>query len=223
MLEILQTPITVLHITVAFFVVLIVLLQPGKSGGIGAALGGAGAQQVFGGRGAGNFLSRLTWISAGIFFATSMMLAYVSSSTDDSLAKHSNTAVVKPVDLPDGNEAAAGQPEAPSEEAVMDGTTLELGGGAQAEGEDVAAPEAAGLDDVGSEAAGTLDNAPAEKATPQAVPQKPPAPAAPPKPAAQPPAAQPPAAQPPPAQPPPAQPPPQPLAPAPAAPPGSGP
>lgn len=217
MLEILQTPITVLHITVAVFVVLIVLLQPGKSGGIGAALGGAGAQQVFGGRGAGNFLSRLTWISAGIFFATSMMLAYVSSSTDDSLAKHSNTAVVKPVELPEGNEAAAAQPEAPAEEAVMDGTVVEGAGGAQAEG--TAAAE------VGSEAQGTPDDAPAEEATPQAVPQKPPAAAARPKPpaqpAAQPPAAQPPAAQPPAAQPPAAQPPA--AQPAPAAPPGSGP
>ncbi len=85
MSELLETPLTVLHIIVCVFLVLIVLLQPGKSGGLGAALGGAGAQQVFGGRGAGNFLSKLTWASASLFFATSMVLAYLSSSVDDSL------------------------------------------------------------------------------------------------------------------------------------------
>ena len=85
MLEILETPTTVLHILVCFFLILVILIQPGKSGGIGAALGGAGAQQVFGGRGAGNFLSKITWICAVLFFLTSTTLAYMSSSGDDSL------------------------------------------------------------------------------------------------------------------------------------------
>lgn len=88
MLQVLTTPLTILHVIVCLFLMLVVLIQPGKSGGLGAALGGAGAQQVFGGRGAGSFLSRLTWISATIFFLTSITLAYLSSSTDDSLEKH---------------------------------------------------------------------------------------------------------------------------------------
>lgn len=91
MLQVLSTPLTILHIIVCLFLMLVVLIQPGKSGGLGAALGGAGAQQVFGGRGAGSFLSRLTWISATIFFMTSVVLAYMSSSTDDSLEKHQVT------------------------------------------------------------------------------------------------------------------------------------
>ena len=86
MLEILETPITGLHVFAAVILILIILIQPGKSGGLTAALGGAGTQQVFGGRGAGNFLSRGTWILAGTFFLTSVVLAYLSSSTDDSLA-----------------------------------------------------------------------------------------------------------------------------------------
>ena len=89
MREIFTTPLTILHVIVCLFLMLVVLIQPGKSGGIGAALGGAGGQQVFGGRGAGSFLSRLTWISATIFFLTSVTLAYLSSSTDDSLQDHS--------------------------------------------------------------------------------------------------------------------------------------
>jgi preprotein translocase subunit SecG len=85
MLELFHTPLTVLHVIVCLMVMLVVLIQPGKSGGLGAALGGAGAQQIFGGRGAGNFLTRTTWISAGVFFVTSVTLAYISTSTGDSL------------------------------------------------------------------------------------------------------------------------------------------
>ncbi|HVU00932.1 MAG TPA: preprotein translocase subunit SecG [Polyangiaceae bacterium] len=85
MLEILETPITGLHVFAAVVLILIILIQPGKSGGLTAALGGAGSQQVFGGRGAGNFLTRGTWILASTFFVTSIVLAYISSSTDESI------------------------------------------------------------------------------------------------------------------------------------------
>lgn len=85
MLEILETPLTGLHVFAAVILILIILIQPGKSGGLTAALGGAGTQQVFGGRGAGNFLTRGTWILATTFFVTSMVLAYISSSTDESI------------------------------------------------------------------------------------------------------------------------------------------
>jgi preprotein translocase subunit SecG len=85
MLQLLHTPIVILHAIVCILLMLVVLIQPGKSGGLGAALGGAGAQQIFGGRGAGNFLTRTTWISATVFFVTSITLAYISTSTGDSL------------------------------------------------------------------------------------------------------------------------------------------
>jgi preprotein translocase subunit SecG len=103
MLDLLQTPITVLHVLVCLMLMLVVLIQPGKSGGLGAALGGAGAQQIFGGRGAGNFLTRTTWIAATVFFLTSVTLAYVSTSTGDSLE-----------DLA-GQVAPAAVPEEPAE------------------------------------------------------------------------------------------------------------
>ena len=84
--EIIQTPLTVIHIIACAFLILVILIQPGKSGGLGALAGG-GAQQVFGGRGAGNFLTKTTWITATVFFVSSMTLAYLSSSSDDSLKK----------------------------------------------------------------------------------------------------------------------------------------
>ena len=79
-----QTLLTVIHIFVCFFLILVVLLQQGRGGGMGSAMGGATAQ-VFGGRGAGNFMTRLTAICAIIFMATSMSLAYLSSAGDREL------------------------------------------------------------------------------------------------------------------------------------------
>ena len=74
-----------------FFLILVILIQPGKSGGLGI-FGSAGAQQVFGGRGAGNFLTKTTWTTAAIFFFTSISLAYLSSSSDEALQKRSEAA-----------------------------------------------------------------------------------------------------------------------------------
>jgi preprotein translocase subunit SecG len=75
----------VVHVLVCAFLMLVVLLQQGKGGGMGAALGGGATAQVFGGRGAGNILTRATAICAGIFMITSVSLAYVSSSGDREL------------------------------------------------------------------------------------------------------------------------------------------
>ncbi len=94
MVEIIHTPLVVVHVLACIFLMLVVLIQPGKSGGLGAFTG-AGAQQVFGGRGAGNFLTRTTWATATIFFSTSITLAYLSSSADESLQKRAHSAQQK--------------------------------------------------------------------------------------------------------------------------------
>jgi preprotein translocase subunit SecG len=85
MVELLTKPVTILHIVACLFLVLVVLLQPGKSGGMGAFTGAA-ATQVFGGRGAGTILTKITWVTATIFFLTSLTLAYLSGAPGDSLA-----------------------------------------------------------------------------------------------------------------------------------------
>ncbi|HVJ18387.1 MAG TPA: preprotein translocase subunit SecG [Polyangiaceae bacterium] len=90
MAEIIHTPLTVVHVMACVFLILVILIQPGKSGGLGI-FGSAGAQQVFGGRGAGNFLTKTTWTTAAIFFVTSISLAYLSSSTDEALQKRSES------------------------------------------------------------------------------------------------------------------------------------
>ncbi|MBN9165888.1 MAG: preprotein translocase subunit SecG [Myxococcales bacterium 68-20] len=80
----LQTFIYIVHVFVCMVLMGVVLLQQGKGGGMGAAFGGA-TTQVFGGRGAGNILTRATAICAGIFMLTSVSLAYLSSSGDRAL------------------------------------------------------------------------------------------------------------------------------------------
>lgn len=80
----LQNFLHVVHILVSLFLILVVLLQQGRGGGLGG-LGGATATQVFGGRGAGNFMTRLTAVCATIFMLTSVALAYISSGGDRAL------------------------------------------------------------------------------------------------------------------------------------------
>ena len=80
----LTTLLQVLHVFVCAILMFVVLLQQGKGGGLGA-VGGGGATQVFGGRGAGNVLTRTTAIAAATFMLTSVSLAYISSSGDRAL------------------------------------------------------------------------------------------------------------------------------------------
>jgi preprotein translocase subunit SecG len=84
----LVTVLDIIHIFVCIFLMLVVLLQQGKGGGMGAAFGGGATQQVFGGRGAGNILTRATAVCAGIFMLTSVSLAYMASAGDRDLKAH---------------------------------------------------------------------------------------------------------------------------------------
>ena len=49
-----------LHILTCVSLIIVVLIQRGKGANMGAMLGGGGSQTVFGARGAGNFLTKLT-------------------------------------------------------------------------------------------------------------------------------------------------------------------
>ena len=66
----------VLHVVVCIFLIAVVLLQRGKGAEIGAVFGGGASGTVFGSRGAGNFLTKLTTVSATIFMLTSLSLSY---------------------------------------------------------------------------------------------------------------------------------------------------
>jgi len=70
---------------VCLVLVLVVLLQRGKGSDVGAALGGGGGNTIFGSRGAGNFLTKLTTGSAVIFMLTSLSLAYLGNQNSNPL------------------------------------------------------------------------------------------------------------------------------------------
>ena len=71
---------TVLHVLVCIFLVAVVLLQRGKGAEIGAVFGAGASSTVFGSRGAGNFLTKLTTASAVIFMITSLSLSYLRTT-----------------------------------------------------------------------------------------------------------------------------------------------
>jgi len=77
----LQSIINVLHVAICVFLILIVLLQQSKGGGLTGSLG-VGAAQVFGGRSSTNFMTRLTYTIAALFMISSLTLAYLSSAGD---------------------------------------------------------------------------------------------------------------------------------------------
>ena len=77
------TFLTVLHVFVCVFLMLVVLLQAGRGGGIGLAFGGSGgSQSVFGSSGGATFLTKLTAVCAILFMTNSLVLAYMSSQSD---------------------------------------------------------------------------------------------------------------------------------------------
>ena len=71
--------VTLIHIFVCFFLIIVVLLQSGKSGDIAAAFGGQGSQTAFGPRGAATVLSRATTWCAVVFMVTSITLSIAAS------------------------------------------------------------------------------------------------------------------------------------------------
>jgi preprotein translocase subunit SecG len=66
---------TIIHVIVCLLLILIVLLQSGKSADLAGAFGGGGSQTAFGARGTATFLSKLTTAAAVVFMLTSMTLS----------------------------------------------------------------------------------------------------------------------------------------------------
>lgn len=66
--------ITIVHVFVCAVLIVVVLLQHGKSADIAATFGGMGSQTAFGPRGTATALSRLTTWCAIIFMITSITL-----------------------------------------------------------------------------------------------------------------------------------------------------
>ena len=69
----------VLHVLICFLLVISVLLQAGKGGGLSGSFGTGGSQALFGGRGAATFFSKATVVLGALFFVSSLALAMLST------------------------------------------------------------------------------------------------------------------------------------------------
>lgn len=104
-----------LHVLVSFIMIGVVLLQSGKGAEIGAAFGGS-SQTIFGSRGPGTFLSKMTVAAAVIFMLTSLSLSILSgqrsvaSRVIDFQKKESPVAEPPAAQPPSSGPAESGQP-----------------------------------------------------------------------------------------------------------------
>src|SRR3954464_1072790 len=73
------TLLTIVHVLVCLFLIVVVLLQSGKAADLAGAFGGMGSQTAFGPRGSATLLSKATTLSAILFMLTSLSLSIVAS------------------------------------------------------------------------------------------------------------------------------------------------
>lgn len=112
---------TIIHILVCCFLVVVVLLQSGKAADLAGAFGGMGSQTAFGPRGSATVLSKATTIAAAMFMVTSLALSIMAvrgSSSSGSVLEREKKPVktqtatpAKPsVNINQSNGVPAGQP-----------------------------------------------------------------------------------------------------------------
>ncbi len=101
--------ITIIHVLVSLFLIIVVLLQSGQSGDVAAAFGGMGSQTAFGPRGATTALSKATTWSIVIFMLTSITLSIAASR------KTTSRSVLQGISSAPAKSAPAQTPAAPAQ------------------------------------------------------------------------------------------------------------
>jgi preprotein translocase subunit SecG len=131
---------TIVHILLCVFLVIVVLLQSGKAADLAGAFGGMGSQTTFGPRGSATVLSKATTIAAALFMLTSLTLAiYASrgaSAGASSVTESQKGAPAKATQQAPATPAApAQQPAAPAQQGGQQGqptvTVTPVGPGGQ--------------------------------------------------------------------------------------------
>jgi preprotein translocase subunit SecG len=133
----------VIHVLICVALVLIVLLQAGRGGGLAGAFGAQTAQTLFGGRGAATFLTKATAWLAGGFMLMSILLAVLSSRSQvsgDGLLQQRARERASQAQLPPSTstftpgaaESAAAVPVIPGTQPESPGSKAPAAPGAQA-------------------------------------------------------------------------------------------
>src|SRR5579872_2048974 len=73
------TLLTIVHVLICLFLIVVVLLQSGKAADLAGAFGGMGSQTAFGPRGSATLLSKATTASAVAFMITSLSLSILAT------------------------------------------------------------------------------------------------------------------------------------------------
>jgi len=95
----------IFHVLIAIAMIAFILVQKGAGATAGAAFGSGASGTVFGARGAGNFLSRSTWVLAALFCLISLSMAVIVSRT--SLEPETDLGVVATAPAEDAGEKQA--------------------------------------------------------------------------------------------------------------------
>ena len=72
---------TTVHILAALFLIFVIIIQGGNSGGVGAAFGGGNSTGLFGASGATSFLGKVTYGMAAVFMASSIILSIMKGNS----------------------------------------------------------------------------------------------------------------------------------------------
>lgn len=75
-----------IHIFVSLTLVITILMQSSKGGGLAGAFGGAGTSAVFGGRGAASFLQKMTVGLVAAFMVVAIMIGFMSNPDKGSVS-----------------------------------------------------------------------------------------------------------------------------------------
>jgi len=113
---------TIIHIVVCLFLVIVVLLQSGKAADLAGAFGGMGSQTAFGPRGSATVLSKATTFAAAAFMVTSLSLAIMAS-------RKATGGASSVVERSKGTAPKAGTPAAPAPAGALPGGVPAAPGG----------------------------------------------------------------------------------------------
>jgi len=109
---------TIVHIIVCIFLIIVVLLQSGKAADLAGAFGGMGSQTAFGPRGSATLLSKATTASAVLFMITSLSLSI--------LATRGSGGVKTVLDSPSGSSKTAPAKTVPGQKAPAPGGGIKV-------------------------------------------------------------------------------------------------
>ena len=136
---------TIIHVLVCLLLILAVLLQSGKGGGLASALGGGlASSSVLGGRSAATFLSKATTVLATVFMISCLVQAMMvrqstiepTTATERMLEEQGAPPIAPPpfVETPralpgEGAAGAAGEATAPAGQGAAPAADQEQAGG----------------------------------------------------------------------------------------------